>query len=286
MVFPSLTRLDISSTLLPHQSSLNEILKVFPSLSSFLTKDTPLSKLPSATLLTIARLGTLKELNYSPITPAERANAELYYISTIVASLASTTPSSSEERAILASHPRWGELCSIHGTPDIPRDSVVVQDTKAYPPGSLGSRLVRFHFAYTPASIDKRGESEDLDTQTQSKLMPTSISTYRLQAIVARLFELRVREVKLVLETDEIDPVGEAEGGRGSISEEDVAPGAEMVQDQAGQPDGSSKWRRREEELVGSTRPVSDWLPMDIAGKGAKARVRVLRRVPPSVSTS
>ncbi|MDI1490763.1 MAG: hypothetical protein OHK93_001967 [Ramalina farinacea] len=276
ITFPSLSKLDISSTNLPHLPSLNGILKVFPSLTSLLTKDTPLSKLPSATLLTTARLGTLKELNYSPITPAERANAELYYISTIVASLASTLPSSPEERAIFAAHPRWRELCSIHGVPDIPRESVVVQDTKAYPPGSLGSRVVRFHFAYTPPPTgDAPDGSEKVVTQEQSKLIPTSISTYRLQAIVARLFKLRAREVRLVLETNEVDPVDQADS---FINEEDGAPGAEREGDQVKLGKEEGKWRRREEELVGSTRPVSDWLPMDLAGRGAEARVRGLSR--------
>ena len=163
--------------------------------------------------------------------------------------------------------------------PDIPRDDVAVQDTKAYPPGSLGSRVVRFHFTYTPPpTVDTPDESKNGDTQKQSKLIPTSISTYRLQSLVARLFELRTREVKLVLETDEVDPVDQADG---FISGEDAAQGADRGGDQAGQSDRLGRWRRREEELVGSTRPVSDWLPMNFAGKGAEARVRVLCRATP-----
>ena len=153
--------------------------------------------------------------------------------------------------------------------PDIPRESVVGQDTTAYPTGSLGSRIVRFQFEYSPPStVDAPGESKNLDMRKESKLIPTSISTYRLQGIVARLFGLRTREVRLVLETDEVDPVDQADGEVGFMGEGDAAQGV-------GPPDGSGKWMRREEELVGSTRPVSDWLPTDFAGKGAEARVRV-----------
>lgn len=83
----------------------------------------------------------------------------------------------------------------------------------------------------------------------------------------------------MVLETDEVDPVDQADGEVGFIGEGDAAQGADWEGD-VGQPDefgkGEGKWTRREEELVGSTRPVSDWLPMDFAGKGAEARVRVL----------
>ena len=59
ITFPSLKRLDVSSTQLSSFASLNPIPVVFPKLTHLLTQRTPLSKLPSASLHTIARLRTL-----------------------------------------------------------------------------------------------------------------------------------------------------------------------------------------------------------------------------------
>ncbi|KAL9130980.1 MAG: hypothetical protein Q9217_000969 [Psora testacea] len=305
----SLRHLDLTSTLLPTLASLSPIPVLFPTLTSLLTKDAPLSKHPSASLFTIARIANLTELNYSPITPAVRQNAELYYLSTITKELSDAT-SPAEEKQILAFHARWAELCRIYGEPEIARKK---QQEDAFEAGTLGARVAKFIFSLskpnlfpsdkfarppsnekasvqTGLSIHKRdGDSEgeenvDLTNAssnagesmaTRTRLLPLTISTYRLIGIAASLFSLRPISMQLILETDESDPVTEEDGGW-SVSEDDSSEDEVMDKRKSGETRREKgRWVRREEELVGSTRSVGDWLPMGFGGKGAEVRVRV-----------
>ena len=308
--FPSLKYLDVASTLLPTLASLDPIRTIFPHLISLLTKDSPLSEHPSATLLTIARIATLTELNYSPITPAERQNAELYYMSNITKELSEAT-NPAKETQILASHPRWTELCAIYGKPDI---SCKKQETEAFRAGTLGARVAKFIFVLSmrtsasakdlpPSPMDEkssqeiamssdsmdldRGDKEYRDLATdeaaktsksgkiRSRLLPTTASIYHLMGIAASLFSLRPSSIRLVLETDEFDPVGE-EDGEWSVSEDDSSE--DEAQDKKTSNGGKREkgsWVRREEILIGSTRSVGNWLPVGFGGKGAEVRLRV-----------
>ena len=65
-------------------------------------------------MLSLARLPQVTLLDYSPITVAERTNAELYYLSRISEELKETSHNSKEERKVLASHPQWDALCAKH----------------------------------------------------------------------------------------------------------------------------------------------------------------------------
>ncbi|KAH0545107.1 hypothetical protein GP486_008468, partial [Trichoglossum hirsutum] len=60
-------------------------------------------------MLTLARLKGLKSLNFSNITPQERTNAEMYYLSRIGKALAAVPEA--EESRILLQHRRYPELC-------------------------------------------------------------------------------------------------------------------------------------------------------------------------------
>ncbi|KAL9104107.1 MAG: hypothetical protein Q9163_000909 [Psora crenata] len=305
----SLRHLDLTATRLPNFASLNPIPNLSPSLRSLLTKDTPLSKNPSASLLTIARIATLTELNYSHISSAERMNAELYYLSTITKVL-SDAASPVEEKQILACHPRWPDLCRIYGEPEIPRKP----QESVFKPGALGARVANFVFLMPeqspfqahdvtqpspPKDTSEEARShtdvmglEPHDTATpkptininemsastpKSRLLPLTTSTYRLIGIAASLFSLRPISTRLILETDEFDPVGDKDGGW-SVSEDDSIEGEGEATDgrkSRGGKQEKGQWVRREEELVGSTRSVGDWLPLGFGGKEADLRVRV-----------
>ena len=257
--FTILKKLDMTSTLLPSLFSLNPISAAFPVLQSLLTKNTPLSQQPSAHLLTIARVSTLTELNYSNITPAERQNAELYYISQITAQI-SAADSPKKEQEILSEHPRWNELCQIHGEVEVTRRYL---QKDRFPPGSLGARTAKFTFELMPRNdMDERG-------LTRTKLIPLTTSIYRLTGIVASLFAIPYLSIKLILETDDLDPTK----GHEALNDSDEDSNASDVDsDDGGKKDG---WVRREEDLIGSMRPIADWLPIDFKGMGKDVRVRV-----------
>ena len=129
-----------------------------------LTAHTPLHGLPASNLHTIARIKTLTSLNHSRISPQERTNAELYYLSAIGSELSSvpgkllkylnffrmedkrptsidaqipdwlntdcTTSTEDKEAAILERHPRYAELCDTHGAPAIKRETPVSDEPK------------------------------------------------------------------------------------------------------------------------------------------------------------
>lgn len=288
IVFAKLNHLDLISTLLPTLSSLNPIPVSFPRLTSLLTNHTPLATYPSASLHTIARLATLTELNYSHVTPAERQNAELYYLSQVTKQITAATDPA-EEREILEQHPRWKELCAIHGEPTVIKKT----DTEAAGAGTLAARVTEFTFHISKQdlrtarkharSIDGHSSEDaaksdpgtppahhppnpDLLIIEKKKLIPRTVDVYRLKGIVGQLFQIRPMSVKLVWETEEWDPVGEGDGGW-SVSEDD--PDEESRLERTARKKESDKWVRREMELVDGTRAVGFFV------EGKEARVRV-----------
>lgn len=253
---------------------------VFPELTSLLTNHTPLTTYPSASLHTIARLATLTELNYSRITPAERQNAELYYLSQVSKQLA-TANDVAEEREILEQHPRWTELCDIHGEPTI----IKKPDTEAASAGTLAARVTEFVFHMSKQdlqtarkharSIDGHSSAkddpetsidDDLLTIEKKKPIPRTIDVYRLKGIVGQLFDIRPMSMKLIWETEEWDPVGEEDGGW-SVSEDESDE--ESRSERTARKSENDKWARREMELVDGTREVGFFV------EGKQARVRV-----------
>ena len=136
--------------------------------------------------------------------------------------------------------------------------------------------------------------------KVKSKLIPTTISIYRLQGLAASLFDLSVLKIKLILETDELDPVGGDEGewseseseSEDGLKEEGSDRGEERGDgiegkgernDEEEESDGSvgkvevDRWVRRETELVGSAKPIGDSLPIGFGGKAAVVRIRIER---------
>lgn len=67
-------------------------------------------------MLAVARMpARVTTLNYSAITPAERANAEMYYLSRVAKELAGV--SKDVESSVLKNHARWEKLCDCISTP-------------------------------------------------------------------------------------------------------------------------------------------------------------------------
>ena len=185
-------------------------------------------------------------------------------MSTITKQLAEIDSPAEEQKALL-DHPQWLALCEKYGKPDIPRK--ISEDTKGFDPGTLGARIALFEFHLQEKETSAAGA-----TVTKSKLIPTTISTYRLLGIAASLFSLTILSIRLILETDEFDPVGEDDGGW-SVSEDESD--GEDGKEARGPKEEKGKWVKREEELGGSTKPGGEWLPVGFGGKGAVVRIRV-----------
>ena len=312
----SLQTLNLSRNAIHEWSVVDHLPSAFPSLQSLRISNNPLylglsltdSKVPSnqsveetSYMLTLARLGDLRTLNYSTITPQDRLNGELYYLSSIEreyeASLSQGKPLTPDQ--INARHPRYSELCRIYDRLSVGsggRDELlrtkVTEDTEAIP-GSLASRLVRFSFG-----ILKLAERISPNIKARDGLeleLPRTISTYSLKALLVRKLGLRPLDFRLIYESEEMDPVAETmmvtsvpNGTTDSDAEWDVDPQASQGLDikehqRNSHPNANNaasishegkKWKRREVEMMDSTRDIGFWL--DDNAKQARVRIESL----------
>lgn len=220
--FPNLNTLQISN---------NSLYTVTSSTSS--TSETKKSS-DANYYLSLARIPGLEILNYTTITPRDREEGELYYLSTINSELESllSTPHDPQiqlDRRSLATklrtlHPRYDTLCSKYDRPNQIALSLESQTTSQasttpqslsftdkysrYPPGSIGHKLIKAHFYIPPASA----------SVFVNLVVPRTIPTTSLCAILQRTpplqTHLRPLQYKLIYESAELDPVDTtAEGG-------------------------------------------------------------------------
>jgi hypothetical protein len=226
---PSLSYLDISYNRVSAWSFADSLPTCFPGLTSLRFAHNPIydnpeldnggaaadisASAPAATaapsdesyMLLVARVPGLRTLNFSSITPADRANAEMFYLSRIARQLAAVEEGSEAEREVLRSHRRWAELCALHGEPTVVRRREVDA-------GWLDGRLVSvtFHLALPPRSQSRDNvgqKSEDAQVKEEKARIPKSFDMYTVMGIVGRLFGLPPLGLKLVWETGEWDPV-------------------------------------------------------------------------------
>ncbi|KAL8984073.1 MAG: hypothetical protein Q9177_004800 [Variospora cf. flavescens] len=325
--FTNLRTLDLTSTLLPSLSSLSPIPTLFPLLESLQTSQTPLSTShPESRLLTIAQLPQLTTLNHTPIPAHERLNSELYYLNLITNLLLSASTPAQEHQIIHIDHSQYQYLCSKHGEPasiqernhnrarqstahisstDPQQSQQQREDNKedrSPPRMSLAAHLCTFtlHLNHHNNNNKNTTTTTHAQTQTLTLPLPTTISVYALKGVVGRLFRIAPMRVRLVLETDEWDPVPAAKPADGDwgCGSEDEGPSSssfyssvESQEDDDGHGHGTSGnkpqeeqnrkkkkkkkllWVRREVEISDSVRRVEDWV------EGRKeARVRVEER--------
>ncbi|KAK0731288.1 hypothetical protein B0H67DRAFT_67329 [Lasiosphaeris hirsuta] len=194
-------------------------------------------------MLMLARLPTLKILNFSAITLADRANAEMFYLSRIARQLAAVPEA--EEAGVLARHRRWAELCDIYGEPSVVRQHEVDANF-------LEARLIGVQF-YTAQSFG----GQMMVMATRATKIPKSFDIYTVKGIAGKLFGLPPLRIKLVWETGEWDPVaGFDEEAGDSSGEEELEAELERKGGEGGFGDEASqverrggRWVKRETEL-------------------------------------
>ncbi|KAH7114492.1 hypothetical protein B0J11DRAFT_541114 [Dendryphion nanum] len=258
---PTVSEVDLSFNEISTWPFIDNLAQVFPGLTSLRVSHNPLYTALQAPdgrsltaedgyMLTIARLGKLKVLNYSPITEKERLNAESYYLSLIGREVTFSPPHLEEQ--ILASHPRYKELCDEYGEPNIQRSANAIN------PNSLAARLIRlkFHLGDTSKHYNQENNFE--------VEIPLSCTAYTLLGIVGKHYKVSPMKCKLVWETGDWMPAPRA----AHESDEDF-----NTEDNEEDSDGEDKFRgdsvMREVEIVAGTRTIGTWID------GMEAIVRV-----------
>ncbi|KAL4808278.1 hypothetical protein BDV18DRAFT_134585 [Aspergillus unguis] len=280
--FPgSLQSVDLSRNKISSWLFINKLPDIFPGLLKLRVSDNPLynqAVAPSsvtgmpekpmtvdeAYMLTLCRISKLQVLNYSTISAKDRSNGELYYLSLIGKEL-SASPEAAESD-ILKKHPRYHELCQVHGEPLIQRATKVTGSGGAVHPRSVAARLVRMVFHLCQNEPGQK-HSEIIKV----KEIPRSYDTYQVKALVSRLFNLTPFGFRLVWETDELDPVSKENMDIEDEWDSDDE-GREGTQGQNALDTGDdAKFVKREVELVDTTKDIGFWFQPDLV----EARVRV-----------
>ncbi|OCK78795.1 RNI-like protein [Lepidopterella palustris CBS 459.81] len=262
---PSLTEVDLSYNEIASWDFIQGLEGVFPGLAALRIAHNPLYHSLQAAdgrslspedgyMLTIGRLGQLKSLNYSPITPKERLNSESYYLSHIALALTHTPLDLASQ--ILASHPRYAFLCAEYGEP------VITRSTSTIPPNSLAARLIKFtlHLGPSAQAAVKPGTPTSF-----VKEIPMGFSMYSVLGLVGKKVGLPPMKLRLVWETGDWVGVGKAVGGG-----EEAWDSESSVDDWegGGEKEGGERVPR-EVEMVAGTRLVGTWID------GMEATVRV-----------
>ncbi|KAI9782740.1 MAG: hypothetical protein M1839_004728 [Geoglossum umbratile] len=268
--FPeSLSYVDLSYNAIGDWAFVDSLHDVFPGLTGLRVSHNPLYEdagefqtdgkanpmamgVEEGYMLTLARLKGLKSLNFSSITPQERTNAEMYYLSRIGKALAAL-PEADEPKALLQ-HQRYAELCDLYGPPIVSR-----APPSALNPNSLEAHLINITFRLDPKGITKRQE------------IPKSVDVYRLKGIVGRMFGVRPLGTRVVWESDEWDPVGGSEGSYDDDCEEEEEGLGEVPESGDKESREKGQWVRREVELEDGTREIGFW----IDGREATLRVEL-----------
>ena len=193
-----------------------------------------------AHMFTVARIASLRSLNFTAISPADRGNAEMFYLSRVARQLAAV-PEAAED-PVRAQHPRYAELCAIYGEPDVIRRDEVN-------PSFLEARLVTVRFYCR-------------DGGERTTRIPKSYNVYAVKGIAGKLFGLAPLRLRLVWETGEWDPVAgfyDRDGDSSSDDESDVEDAAPEEQEEQTEGDGEGKpgrWVKREVELKDGPRQL------------------------------
>lgn len=259
-----LSYVDLSYNSIATWGFIDELAAVFPGLTALRVSHNPVYEnlidslgsnkgIEEGYMLTLARIGRLKALNFSNITTADRSNAEMYYLSRIGKEMAEV--SESDEGTVISQHRRYDELCKIYGEP------VVVRKSDAnINPNFLEARLIKFTFYMSGDGNPDTESSKDIE-------IPKGFDIYRVKSIVGKAFGVRPSGLRLIWETGEWDPVAGYEDEENN--EDDTVNLSKADSSTATSEHMTGRWMRREVEIEDGTRQVGNY----VDGREAKVRV-------------
>jgi hypothetical protein len=266
----TVTEVDLSYNEISTWSFIDKLETIFPGLVSLRISHNPLyGSLQAADgraltaedgyMLTIARLGNLKILNYSPIVPKERLNSESYYLSLIARELNFSPPKLQTQ--ILASHPRYKWLCEEYGEPVVNRTENKIN------PNSLAARLIKFTFYLSDSIKAAITQEQSPGPQRLEAEIPMTFTAYTLIGIVSKSFGIPPLKLKLIWETGDWM---HAPRTAGTLSEDQDSEDSDDEIDENA--DGKGERIMREVEIVPGTKAVGNWVD------GMEATIRVQLR--------
>ncbi|CAG8637274.1 10579_t:CDS:10 [Paraglomus brasilianum] len=215
--FPKLRLLILDENKIADWTNVDELNK-FPALKELRIKNNPFSdgvKQSESNASLIGRVKGLTMLNGSTIAPGDRADAERYYLRLCVREF--KTPEEIEKK-----HPRYKELCEIHGTPTA--DELLAQSMS----GMLKDRLITVVIIHRTSLTD----SEHIKKVTKRLLGTMTIRS--LKNILQKLFgvppfdQCLFRIPKMEEGMDEQEPV-EMNDDLRELSYYDLAAGDEII---------------------------------------------------------
>lgn len=248
----NLTYLDLSYNKIHKWSFIDALPDSFPGLTSLRLSHNPVYDNPTpstaaaaksapvteeAYMLTIGRLASLRILNFSTITPTDRTNAEMFYLSRIGRQLSSVPDTPEAEANVISQHRRYAELCEAYGEP-------VVVRRKEVNPAFLEARLISVTFRDEEAEVEKRAQ------------IPKAFDVYAVKGIAGKLFGRAPLALRLVWETGEWDPVAGFDEEAGDSSEDEEQAQEEAIKEAERQAGKSNvgRWIKREVEIGDSPR--------------------------------
>lgn len=245
-------------------SFIDELDRMFPALISLRVAHNPLfDSLVSADgksltlddgyMLTLARLGKLTRLNFSVITPKERRNAELYYLSQVNYEL--SLASNAQIPKIVARHPRYRELCLLYNQPDQQTQKPALTQVD---PRSLAASLVKVTFNVVEHAV--RPDSETASTVQASAgwscELPKSFSIYKVVGVVAKRLGRSPRSLQLQLGCPSNDvPYEQAESDTSSDDDNDDDDIDDDNKDDRN-PNGRAQWALQIQEPIQILTPL------------------------------
>lgn len=247
--------LDISYNTVAQWTFLDSLTTSFPGITGLRISHNPIYEQPTASeaatseeayMYTVARIGQLVTLNFSKITDTDRSNAEIFYMSRIAKQIAGVAEG--QEKTVTATHPRYAELCSIYGEPDIIRREEVN-------PAFLEARLINVTF--------------HLDGEERASRIPKSFDIYAVKGIAGKLYGVAPLDLTMVWETGEWDPAAGLYDDDGDSSDEDD----ELEETaQKAEAERTGRWVKREIELREGPRQLGYCI------EGTDIRCRLERR--------
>ena len=295
-MFHNLRSLNISSNQIADFAFVDQLSFIFPNLTFLRISNNPLyqkqpvgSSTPSATRsdipysFTLARIPSLTVLNYTTITPRDREEGEIYYLSAAGKEISALLEASTNQEGDLSSkievarrkHPRYEALCVKYDRDSIFErytpgfiDETSVKPVQKFAPGSLAARLLEATF-YVPTFAEK----------FLHRSIARTIDVYRVKALISREMGLRPLQFRLVYESEELDPVRDGLEQKSSDCETwgdwdvdgESDADSQISHDQTPHEtwtDGvllkdGKKWKKREVEILDGTKAWGDYIGDD-----------------------